>query len=118
MLKRSLFLLASTFTCMPVFAAGSLQDAIGSNIIAAGEVEEYFCPGLGLYDCSGWPANLYRFTGQNVCFTSSESCNLGCSALLLEKDGLQSILLVGARYRDKISRASGQAKDCPKDFTR
>lgn len=117
MLKVSALLLASVFSLNSASAEDSVQDARGSTIIAAGEVEAYSCPGLGMYDCSGWPENLYRFTGQNICFTSSEPCDLDCAALLVERNGQQSILLVGARYHDSISSASGQAEECPKDFT-
>lgn len=115
--KASAVLLVSAFALNSASAEDSIQDVIGSTIIAAGGVEEYSCPGLGMYDCSGWPENLYRFTGQNICFTSSEPCDLDCTALLVERSGQQSILLVGARYHDKISPASGQAEECPKDLT-
>ncbi|QBF27136.1 hypothetical protein EXN22_16075 [Pseudomonas tructae] len=116
MFKKILLLLASVFTCNAAFAEGLLQDAVGSNIVAVGQVEAYSCPGLGLYDCSGWPVGLYRFVGQDVCFTSSEPCNFGCAALVVEKDSQQSILLVGARYRDPISQVSGKTTVCPKNF--
>ena len=115
MFKQTFLLLASVLMCNPAVAQGDPQDFIGSTIIAAGEVEEYSCPGLGLYDCSGWPADLYRFTEQSICFTSSEFCGLGCSALIVEKEGQQSILLVGAGYSDKFSQASGQTRVCPED---
>lgn len=118
MFKQSLLLLASVCMCHLAVAENGLQGVIGSTVVAVGGVEEYSCPGLGMYDCSGWPQGLYRFTGQNICFTSSEPCNLGCAAMVVEKDSQQSVLWVGNRYRDPISRASGQISVCPKDFTK
>lgn len=115
MLKATVLLLA--FALDPAFAEESVQDAIGSKVIAAGEIEKYSCPGLGIYDCSDWPASLYRFKDQNICFTSSEVCDFDCAAVLVEKNGEQSILLVGSRYGDKISKAAGQAKECPGSYS-
>ena len=42
-------------------AAEELKDMAGSTIVVAGRLEAVECPGAGLYDYTGWPANLYRF---------------------------------------------------------
>ncbi|MEE1868455.1 hypothetical protein [Pseudomonas auratipiscis] len=111
MLKAIVLLLAFAFDS--AFAQQSVQDAVGSKVIAVGEVEEYACPGLGIYDCSNWPASLYRFKDQNICFTLNEVCDFECTAMLVEKNAEQSILLFGSRYGDKILKAAGQVMECP-----
>ncbi|MNJ36239.1 hypothetical protein D3C77_310200 [compost metagenome] len=115
--KASVLLLTCAFAIDSASAQGSIEEAKGAKILAAGKIEEYACPGLGMYDCSGWPENLYRFVDQDICFTSKESCSLDCDAVLIDKEGQQSVLLVGGRYADNISPTSGQAEKCPADFT-
>ncbi|MBM5461212.1 hypothetical protein H8F21_26990 [Pseudomonas sp. P66] len=115
MLRATVLLIAFAFG--PALAQDSVQDAVGSKVIALGEVEEYSCPGLGIYDCSNWPASLYRFKDQNVCFTFNEVCDFECAAMLVEKNAEQSILLVGSRYGDKILKAAGQVKECPESYS-
>ncbi|MND30739.1 hypothetical protein D3C81_365520 [compost metagenome] len=117
MSKVSVLLLTCAFAIDSALAQASVQDVKGAKILAAGKIEAYSCPGLGMYDCSGWPENLYRFVDQDICFTSSESCGLDCDAMLIDKDGQQSVLLVGVRYAENILPASGQAEKCPADFT-
>lgn len=116
MLKVLVFLVGCA--CLISVAAGSeeLQDARGGTVLAVGKIERYSCPGLGLYDCSGWPLGLYRFSSQGICFTSTESCSYDCQAVLLEKEGQQSLLLFGGRYREQVRKSSGSMKVCPQGF--
>ncbi|MEN5201003.1 hypothetical protein ABE525_17385 [Pseudomonas wadenswilerensis] len=118
MLKAFILLLTSAIVFDSALAGESVQDTRGAKILAAGDIEPYSCPGLGLYDCTGWPSNLYRFTGQDTCFTTRESCAFGCAALLIDMGGQQSLLLAGMRYREKMVRVAGQAQACPQNFAR
>ncbi|EIU1679921.1 hypothetical protein OD800_17175 [Pseudomonas aeruginosa] len=94
-------------------AAEELKDMAGSTIVAAGRLEAVECPGAGLYDCSGWPANLYRFEGQDVCLSIELGCDYSCDGILSEKGSTQSILVSGS-YRDHIRKVEGAQVSCPR----
>lgn len=94
-------------------AAEELKDMAGSTIVVAGRLEAVECPGAGLYDCAGWPANLYRFEGQDVCLSIEAGCDYSCDGILSEKGGTQSILVSGS-YRDHIRKVEGTQVSCPR----
>lgn len=61
----------------------------------------------------GWPANLYRFEGQDVCLSIEAGCDYSCDGILSEKGGTQSILVSGS-YRDHIRKVEGTQVSCPR----
>lgn len=113
MIKALGLLLTHAFVVSMASGAEKLQDIHGATVIAAGEIQRYPCPGLGIYDCTGWPAALYKFSEQGICFTLTESCDVDCQAVLLERGGEQALLLFGGRYREPIRKSSGRLENCP-----
>ncbi|HBO2744335.1 hypothetical protein [Pseudomonas aeruginosa] len=111
--RLSLVVFPALFSIIAAGAAEELKDMAGSTIVAAGRLEAVECPGAGLYDCSGWPANLYRFEGQDVCLSIELGCDYSCDGILSEKGSMQSILVSGS-YRDHIRKVEGAQVSCPR----
>jgi hypothetical protein len=96
------------------FAYGEMQSLPGSQILAAGDIQQVTCPIGGKYDCLSWPHNLYELTGENVCFTTSASCGYSCEGFITQKNQVQTLYVLGSF--PKLSSASIQLFKCPSKF--
>ncbi|MGC3654942.1 hypothetical protein ACPTGO_31125, partial [Pseudomonas aeruginosa] len=70
--------------------ADDLKDMAVSTIVVAGRLEAVECPAAALYDCTGWPANLYRFDGQDVCLSIEAGWDYTCDGKLIENGRTQT----------------------------
>lgn len=101
-------------TCSQVFAYGEMQSLPGSQILAAGNIQQVTCPIGGKYDCLSWPPDLYELTGENVCFTTNASCGYSCEGFIAQKNQVQTLYVLGSY--PKLSSAGIQLFKCPSKF--
>lgn len=95
-------------------AFGEMQNLPGSQILAAGDIQQVTCPVGGKYDCLSWPHDLYELTGENVCFTTSASCGFSCEGFIAQKNQVQTLYVLGSY--PKLSSATIQFFECPSRF--
>lgn len=111
---KLLFAMCFVVSGSEVFAYGEIQSLPGSQILAAGDIQQVTCPIGGKYDCLSWPHNLYELTGENVCFTTSASCGYSCEGFIAQKNQVQTLYVLGSF--PKLSSASIQLFKCPSKF--
>lgn len=107
----SLLLMAA---CSQAFAYGEMQRLPGSQILAAGDIQQVTCPIGGKYDCMSWPHDLYELTGENVCFTTNASCGYSCEGFIAQKNQTLTLYVLGSY--PKLSSDSIQMFKCPSKF--
>lgn len=93
-----------------VFAFGDMRQLPGSEIVAAGEIEQMSCPLGGKDDCRSWPRDLYKVRNENICFTTNVSCGFRCEGFLAERAQVVT-LYVASSY--SLNSGSIKRVRCP-----
>lgn len=111
---RFFAVLVATLSSAQVFAFGEMRQLSGSQVVAAGDIQQMTCPIGGKYDCLSWPHDLYELTGENVCFTTTASCGYNCEGFIAQKNQVLTLYVLGSY--PKISSGSIELVRCPSKF--
>ncbi|QEY62507.1 hypothetical protein FXN65_10620 [Metapseudomonas lalkuanensis] len=113
-LVRMLTSLALISACGGAYAFGEINRLPGSQILAAGDIEQVTCPVGGKYDCLTWPNNLYELSMQNICFTADVSCGYSCKGFIAKKNGVNTLYVLGGL--SGLASSDLQMFNCPSKF--
>lgn len=115
---RQLFLIATLWLPLACFGTiyDDLEDLQGKTVVYAGELEQLNCPVMGKYDCSTWPANLFKtMKGREVCFATTVyvSCSYRCKGLIAIGSDKRPFVFFFDRIGSDLTKVPLETYRCP-----
>ncbi|WP_083199818.1 hypothetical protein [Pseudomonas defluvii] len=92
---------------------GEMKSLEGSTVLLSGDIEKVSCPAFGKYDCLTFPNNLYKFSLQNICFTTNITCGYDCKGFIADKQGTRSLYVLGSAYNRELEMDGFTQFQCP-----